>query len=198
MHSVLTSVCHPNRKLYLLIGYYYQEKFCPFQDIVPPTRQNDKFSNAAYPYVRGSGNNIGHEDDYRAYPHRCSERLEDALDQIRRRQVAKQKTLHLSGYSLHQQLRSAPYDMYVSDMRVRLPSSSSWVRVDQCRYNPRNSSLETRLLFNDLTISGRVNLFDEEQLQRTPVDFHQQDSCSMILRLRRAGIGQVLLFIYLS
>ncbi|VEN40971.1 unnamed protein product [Callosobruchus maculatus] len=44
------------------------------------------------------------------------------------------------------------------------------VRVDKCRFDPRNTSLETRLLFNDLTISGRVNLFNELELQREPLD----------------------------
>ncbi|XP_017786366.1 PREDICTED: uncharacterized protein LOC108569359 [Nicrophorus vespilloides] len=158
-----------------------------------PTRQNDKFVNPSYPYVRGSGNNIGPgytEDRITDFGRRCSERLEDALDNMRRRQAAKtQKTLHLNGYTLHQQLRSVPYDMYVTDMRVRLPSSNSWVRVDNCRYNPRNNSLETRLLFNDLTISGKVALFNEGELQREPVHPNPDDSCNMILRLRRAGIG---------
>lgn len=95
----------------------------------------------------------------------------------------------MHGYSLHQQLRSAPYDMYVTEMRVRVPSASSWVRVDKCRFDPRNSTLETRLLFNDLTISGKVNLFNDGELQRAPVNPNPDDSCNMILRLRRAGIG---------
>ncbi|XP_018574284.1 uncharacterized protein LOC108913246 [Anoplophora glabripennis] len=153
-----------------------------------PPRQNDKFSHPTYPYLPEHGNNIYPEERER-FTHRCSERLETALDQIRRRQIAKQKTLNLNGYSLHQQLRSAPYDMYVTDMRVRLPPSNSWVRVDKCRFNPRNSSLETRLLFSDLTISGRVNLFNELDLQREPVTPNPEESCNMILRLRKAGIG---------
>ncbi|XP_044766781.1 uncharacterized protein LOC123322820 isoform X1 [Coccinella septempunctata] len=158
-------------------------------DFDPPNRQNDKFSNEAYPYVKGNGNNI-YDDRYAEFSPRCTERLENALELIRRRQVAKQKTLHLNGYSLHQQLRSAPYDMYVTDMRVRLPSSSSWVRVDRCRFDPRNTSLETRLLFNDLTISGRVNLFNGDDIQRQEGHALDTDnSCNMILRLRRAGIG---------
>ncbi|CAH0547989.1 unnamed protein product [Brassicogethes aeneus] len=153
-----------------------------------PHRQNDKFSNAAYPYVPESGNNLHPEDRFPDFGRRCSERLETALDDIRRRQVFKQKTLDLNGYTLHQQLRNAPYDMYVTNMRVRLPSSNSWVRVDRCRYNPRNSSLETRLLFNDLTISGKVNLFDEDEVQRSPLEANPDDACNMILRLRKAGI----------
>lgn len=60
---------------------------------------------------------------------RCSVRLENALEQIRRRQLVKEKTLNLKGYSLHKQLRTIPYDMYVTDMRVRLPTTSSWVCI---------------------------------------------------------------------
>lgn len=140
----------------------------------------------------GNGNNLYPEDRIPDYALRCSERLETALEHIRRRQMAKQKSLHLKGYSLHQQLRSAPYDMYVTDMRVRLPSSNSWVRVDHCRFNPRNYSLDTSLLFNDLTISGKVNLFNDEELQRSPVHPSPEDSCNMILRLRKAGIGYLI------
>ncbi|KAJ8975699.1 hypothetical protein NQ317_017383 [Molorchus minor] len=153
-----------------------------------PIRQNDKYPNPAYPYLPDDGNNIYPEERDRLTA-RCSERLETALEQIRRRQIAKQKMLRLSGYSLHQQLRSAPYDMYVTDMKVRIPPSNGWVRVDRCRFNPRNSSLETRLLFNDLTISGKVNLFNELELQREPITPSPEDSCNMILRLRKAGIG---------
>ncbi|XP_019881185.1 uncharacterized protein LOC109609013 [Aethina tumida] len=153
-----------------------------------PHRKNDKFSNSAYPYIPESGNNIYTDDRHPDMGRKCSERLENALEDIRRRQLMKQKTLDLNGYTLHQQLRSAPYDIYVTNMRVRLPTSHSWVRVDRCRFNPRNSSLETRLLFNDLTISGRVNLFNEEELQREPVTPNPDDACNMVLRLRKAGI----------
>lgn len=124
---------------------------------------------------------------------RCSTRLESALEQIRRRQQSKQSRgeqngLELEGYSLHQSLRSIPYDMYVTDMRVRLPPASSWVRVDRCQFDPRNKTLETRLLFNDLTISGNVNLFKEHDLKREPYHY-PKETCGMILRLRKAGIG---------
>ncbi|KAI4470121.1 hypothetical protein MML48_1g18698 [Holotrichia oblita] len=162
-----------------------------------PSRQNDKFSNTAYPYLRGETgeNNVGGGDEYvetRVPDHvrRCSQRLENALQEMRRRKLAKQKTLHLNGYTLHQQLRTIPYEMYVTDMRVRLPPSNSWVKVDRCYFEPTNSSLETRLLFNDLSISGKVNLFgDGELLQREPNEPNPDGSCNMILRLRRAGIG---------
>ncbi|KAF5269976.1 hypothetical protein FQR65_LT05775 [Abscondita terminalis] len=155
-------------------------------------RQNEEYPLPSYPYGRGNGNNLGteYQDDRMSdFTRRCSERLETALDKIRRRELNKQKSVDLHGYSLHHQMRYAPYDMYVTEMRVRVPSTTSWVRVDRCRFEPRNSSLETRLLFNDLTISGRVNLFNEGELQREPVNPNPEDSCNMILRLRRAGIG---------
>ncbi|KAK4876572.1 hypothetical protein RN001_009078 [Aquatica leii] len=160
-------------------------------DHVAP-RQNEKYSLPVYPYMRGNGNNLGteYQDDRMSdFTHRCSERLENALEKIRRRELHKQRSVDLHGYSLHHQMRNAPYDMYVTEMRVRVPSKTSWVRVDRCRFEPRNSSLETRLLFNDLTISGRVNLFNEGELKREPVNPSPEDSCNMILRLRRAGIG---------
>lgn len=147
-----------------------------------------------YPYIRGNGNAI--RDDYLEerlpppYSKRCTDRLENALEQVRRRQRnSNQKTLRLNGYTLHQQLRTIPYDMYVTDMRVRMPTSNSWVRVDKCFFDPRNSSLDTRLLFSDLTISGRVNILTEGELQREPIGPDTEASCNMILRLRRAGIG---------
>lgn len=61
--------------------------------------------------------------------------------------------------------------------------------MDRCKFNPRNSTLDTRLLFNDLTISGRVNLFNDDEVQREPIRPDAEESCSMILRLRKAGIG---------
>lgn len=175
-----------------------------FSDI--PSRQNDKFSNSAYPYINSGNeeNKNGGGDDYleeRIPDHvkRCSQRLENALQVMRKRKLAKQKTLHLDGYTLHQQLRTIPYDMYVTDMRVRLPPSNSWVRVDRCYFDATNSSLETRLLFNDLSISGKVNLFgDGELLQREPNHPDPDGSCNMILRLRRAGIGFVLTLFEIS
>ncbi|XP_072380633.1 uncharacterized protein [Diabrotica undecimpunctata] len=155
-----------------------------------PSRPNDKYSNDAYPYVEeGSNVNNIYQEERDRYNFRCSERLETALDHVRRRQISRQKTLPLNGYSLHQQLRTAPLDMYVTNMKIKLPPSGGWVRVERCRFNPRNSSLETRLLFNDLTIMGKVNLFNEGELQREPIAPLPEDSCNMILRLRKAGIG---------
>ncbi|KOB69416.1 hypothetical protein OBRU01_17243 [Operophtera brumata] len=150
---------------------------------------------------------------------RCSARLESALDQLKRRKRTQPKNLdtplsqsiELDGYSLYQQMRTAPVDMYVTRMRVRLPQNSNWVRVEKCYFDPRNVSLDTMLLFHDLTISGNVDLYDANDLDRTippsrrlrrhyaesrAYDPYPDDSyryrgngCNMILRLRKAGIG---------
>lgn len=104
-------------------------------------------------------------------------------------------------------MRSAPIDMYVTRMRVRLPQNSNWVKVEKCYFDPRNISLDTMLLFHDLTISGNVDLYDAQELDRTIpasrrlrknyADLRYDASypkspnngCNMILRLRKAGIG---------
>lgn len=107
-------------------------------------------------------------------------------------------------------MRSAPVDMYVTRMRVRLPQNSNWVRVEKCYFDPRNVSLDTMLLFHDITISGNVDLYDANELDRgqpggrlrrnydpRPYDGPYPDEsyprrgngCNMILRLRKAGIG---------
>ncbi|XP_059050707.1 uncharacterized protein LOC131845638 [Achroia grisella] len=153
---------------------------------------------------------------------RCSARLESALDQLKRRKRNQPKNLDtplsqsidLNGYSLYQQMRTAPVDMYVTRMRVRLPQNSNWVRVEKCYFDPRNTSLDTMLLFHDITISGNVDLYDANELDRNlppsrnlrrnyveprpydapyPVDTYPRhpggNGCNMILRLRKAGIG---------
>lgn len=151
---------------------------------------------------------------------RCSSRLESALDQMKRRKRTQPKNLDtplsqsidLNGYSLYQQMRSAPVDMYVTRMRVRLPQNSNWVRVEKCYFDPRNVSLDTMLLFHDITISGNVDLYDANDLDRGippsrrlrrhfaesrsidgPFDNYARsrgsNGCNMILRLRKAGIG---------
>ncbi|KAJ2944198.1 hypothetical protein O0L34_g18176 [Tuta absoluta] len=152
---------------------------------------------------------------------RCSARLETALDQLKRRKRNQPKNLDtplsqsidLNGYSLYQQMRAAPVDMVVTRMRVRLPQNANWVRVEKCYFDPRNVSLDTMLLFNDITISGNVDLYDANELDRgippsRRLRRHYADSryndydtaysrysprpsngCNMILRLRKAGIG---------
>lgn len=123
--------------------------------------------------------------------------------------ILQSQSLDLNGYSLYKQLRSAPVDMYVTRMRVRLPQNSNWVRVEKCYFDPRNVSLDTMLLFHDLTISGNVDLYDSNELGRgVPLNNRQRrnfaepqrydspytryrrgNGCNMILRLRKAGIG---------
>ncbi|XP_034831304.1 uncharacterized protein [Maniola hyperantus] len=147
---------------------------------------------------------------------RCSARLESALEQLKRRKRNQPKSLDtplsqsidLNGYSLHQALRSAPVDMYVTRMRVRLPQNSNWVRVEKCYFDPRNVSLDTMLLFHDLTISGNVDLYEANDLDRSMPQNRRRrnyadlqydpytgyakrntNGCNMILRLRKAGIG---------
>lgn len=111
---------------------------------------------------------------------------------------------------MYQKMRTVPVDMYVTRMRVRLPQNSNWVRVEKCYFDPRNVSLDTMLLFHDLTISGNVDLYDandldgtipsSRRLRRHFVDTrslddpyldsrHRANGCNMILRLRKAGIG---------
>uniref|UniRef100_A0A034WTS8 Uncharacterized protein n=1 Tax=Bactrocera dorsalis TaxID=27457 RepID=A0A034WTS8_BACDO len=169
---------------------------------------------------------------------RCSSRLENALEHMRRRSIPAKSSRSFSGetpYTLYQTFygqNSEPEDDFysggdrgyyakniqrqpqsespaymgrfnnlfstdysynrrqphklaavssvdVEDLRVRLPSKSTsarWVEVDKCRFSTQNSTLDTRLIFPDLTISGKV------VLQPTG------GKCHMILRLRRAGI----------
>lgn len=66
----------------------------------------------------------------------------------------------------------------VEDLKVRLPNENAarWVEVDKCKFSSENSTLDTRLIFPDLTLSGKV------VLQPTG------GKCNMILRLRHAGI----------
>lgn len=148
------------------------------------SRQDDTKYPPPYPPPPEEVNNVYPPEREREPWRICNEKMEKALEGVRRRQMAKERLLRLTGYTLHKPLRTAALDMYVSDMRVRLPQSKSWVRVDQCNFNPINHSLDTKLLFNDLSISGRVNLFSDGQLQRAP-----EESCNMILHLRKAGIG---------
>lgn len=89
-------------------------------------RQNDEYPLPPYPYIPEDVNNVYPEFRERDRE-QCSDRMENALEVVRRRQLAKERQFRLKGYTLHQPLRSAPLDMYVTDMRVRLPSAKSWV-----------------------------------------------------------------------
>ncbi|XP_026273423.1 uncharacterized protein LOC113203119 [Frankliniella occidentalis] len=123
---------------------------------------------------------------------RCALRVQRELDSMRRAGPAGAggsrsgghglpNTIDLTGYALHQPLRSAPYDMYVTGMRVRVPGQAAWVRVERCQFDVRNHSLDTRLLFRDLTVTGHVKLYEDA--------VRPAGTCTMTLRLRRAGLG---------
>ena len=71
---------------------------------------------------------------------------------------------------------------------MQLPQDSRnhgglWARVEQCSYEPNKNALQTRVMFNDLSVSGIVSLLPRDY--RTPIT---AESCRMTLRLRRAGI----------
>lgn len=64
----------------------------------------------------------------------------------------------------------------VANLRVRIPQNHQWVVVDRCQFIEHNRTLDTKLEFPDLQISGRVIMHPSG------------GRCDMILRLRRAGI----------
>uniref|UniRef100_A0A182RRR4 VWFD domain-containing protein n=1 Tax=Anopheles funestus TaxID=62324 RepID=A0A182RRR4_ANOFN len=64
----------------------------------------------------------------------------------------------------------------VANLRVRIPQNHHWVVVDRCQFIEHNRTLDTKLEFPDLQISGRVIMHPSG------------GRCDMILRLRRAGI----------
>ncbi|KAH8416989.1 hypothetical protein KR222_000872, partial [Zaprionus bogoriensis] len=194
---------------------------------------------------------------YQTQPHRCSNRLENALEHMRRRSVQTKSSAGSRSRSMWVQPLQTPYQLYhsfygpqgepeedfynvggtqsygrgyfgkrirrsgrpyafsdtsangaleleellashqqqyqqhrqphklaisrveVEDLRVRVPpakSSARWVEIDKCKFSTENSTLDTRLIFPDLTLSGKV------VLQPTG------GRCNMILRMRHAGI----------
>ncbi|KAJ6640986.1 hypothetical protein Bhyg_05919 [Pseudolycoriella hygida] len=134
------------------------------------------------------------------YPTRCSSKLEMALEKMLRKDQSR------SGFRSHIDLppytqsplttksffsnvnekmdydydndeRAVPNrNVEVAELRVRLPANARWVHVDKCNFIPENRTLDTRLVFPDLTISGKVFVQPN------------RGNCDMILRLRRAGI----------
>ncbi|KAG7210420.1 hypothetical protein KM043_011952 [Ampulex compressa] len=119
----------------------------------------------------------------------CGGRLERALDALhrdstRRNRLAEEE----AGVSYQQELRSAPLEMSVSRIAVKIPqgardSGGPWARVERCTYEPNNNSLQTRVIFSDLSVSGMVSLMPRDRKPPIPAE-----SCRMSLRLRRAGI----------
>ncbi|XP_076627044.1 uncharacterized protein LOC143344664 [Colletes latitarsis] len=120
----------------------------------------------------------------------CGGRLERALDALHRDSVRRNRLEEEeeAGTSYQQELRSVPLEMSVSRIAVKLPQSATdtgnpWARVEKCVYEPSNNSLQTRVMFNDLSVSGMVSLTPRNH--QPPIT---TESCKMTLRLRRAGI----------
>lgn len=122
--------------------------------------------------------------------------------------------MDLSGYALHQRLRTAPgAEMYVTGMRAKLmptrdaaaaDSSASgsdtrgdhrsWARVDGCQYDPLGNTLEARMRFGrTIMVSGSVRLLyggGGGNINRGVGSAAGETGCDMTLRLRpRAGLG---------
>lgn len=97
--------------------------------------------------------------------------------------------IDLSGYALHQTLRHAPFDMYVTDIRVRTPGTGNWVRIEKCQFSNNENRLVAQLLFNDLAVSGNVRLFEENSVLKNPGHQVPKEFCTMTVRLKRAGLG---------
>jgi hypothetical protein len=111
------------------------------------------------------------------------------MEAMKRVQSSNSALVDLEGYALHQPMRSAPYDMYVTNMRVHIPARTSWFRVDRCYYDPQNVSVHTTLTFRDLKVSGVVKLYDEKAVLQDPLLPTPTDTCNVTLRLRQAGLG---------
>lgn len=155
---------------------------------------------------------------------RCMARVQSALGDMmsavstkngnRRHTAAPRPSgfMDLSGYALHQRLRTAPgAEMYVTGMRAKvLPPRDaaaagssvghggdngagaagdhrSWARVDGCQYDPLGNTLEARMRFGrTLMVSGSVRLLYGGGGGAPPAE----TGCDMTLRLRpRAGLG---------
>ncbi|XP_066597388.1 uncharacterized protein [Prorops nasuta] len=120
----------------------------------------------------------------------CSGRLERALDTLHRESNRRNRLEDEdSNLSYQQELQSAPIDISVSHIAVKLPQVSRntgtpWATVERCIYEPEDNSLKTRVVFNDLVVSGLVSMH-----ARSPkAGSVAAESCRMTLRLRRAGI----------
>ncbi|XP_043464036.1 uncharacterized protein LOC122499649 isoform X2 [Leptopilina heterotoma] len=119
----------------------------------------------------------------------CGIRLERALDALHRESIRKNRLDDDdNSVTYHQQLQTAPLEMTVSRVAVKLPLDTStrggpWAQVENCSYEPNDNSIQTRVLFNDLSVSGLVSLVPRDYQAHFP-----SESCRMTLRLRRAGI----------
>lgn len=55
--------------------------------------------------------------------------------------------------------------MYITNMRIRLPyHKQGYIQVDKCRYDDLHKLLQTNMLFRDLTITGNIQLYSDQQL----------------------------------
>uniref|UniRef100_A0A8D8R5B6 Uncharacterized protein n=1 Tax=Cacopsylla melanoneura TaxID=428564 RepID=A0A8D8R5B6_9HEMI len=96
---------------------------------------------------------------------RCTYKVHHVLGSLSNRRSSNMDSaiLDLSGYALHQTLRSAPYDMYITNMRIRLPyHKKGYIHVDKCRYDDLHKLLQTNMLFRDLTITGNIQLYTDQ------------------------------------
>lgn len=99
--------------------------------------------------------------------------------------------IDLTGYALHQPLKTVPVDMYVTDMRVKVPGSVHWAKIEKCRFDPNTKILQAKLIFKDLIVTAAVKLLNEEYLKYGNPLEAVTDKCNMTLRLRQAGLGFV-------
>ncbi|CAK9833557.1 hypothetical protein ANTRET_LOCUS10221 [Anthophora retusa] len=119
----------------------------------------------------------------------CGGRLERALDALHRDSSRRNRLEEEEADMFYQQeLRSAPLEMSVSRIAVKLlqgarDTGNAWARVEKCIYEPSNNSLQTRVMFNDLSVSGMISLMPRDHQPPIPAE-----SCRMTLRLRRAGV----------
>lgn len=128
---------------------------------------------------------------------RCASRIQNRMEAMKKTQGSDKHDpvnsnsalVDLAGYALHQPMRTAPYDMYVTNMRVHVPARTGWFRIERCYYDPYNVSVETRLAFRDLKVSGTVKLYDEKAILQDPLLPLPVETCNMTLRLRQAGLG---------
>ncbi|KAK6630909.1 hypothetical protein RUM44_003081 [Polyplax serrata] len=122
---------------------------------------------------------------------KCTTRLHGSLEKLRRRQANLKSTafIDLSGYALHQTLRHLPIDMYITDIRVRTPVAGDWVHIEKCQFSNRDNRMTTQILFNDLTVSGTVQLLDDTEHLKNSLHPIPRELCKMSLRFQRAGLG---------
>ncbi|KAH8382427.1 hypothetical protein KR009_003510 [Drosophila setifemur] len=140
----------------------------------------DDFYNAGGSYHTGRGyhSKLLHRTG-RPYPFTDSSSALELEDLLAVNQQHQQQQ-----HQQHQQQHRQPHKLAISrvdveDLKVRVPpakASNRWVEIDKCKFSTENSTLDTRLIFPDLTLSGKVVM--------QPMG----GKCHMILRLRHAGI----------